>query len=761
MAVCRRVGRATNRLCNTLGRAIHWVGRAILLSHQNKLLLGLGPCHSSKAPQAVTRLYSNRDRPFDWGVLPTELLTRDVDARIQQAAQPTERHSPTSTAIRSVLPEYRALYERFFDGQVAVARAPVPDDLALRSANLKASAFFLDATLAGICRIEPGDWRPDSGLPRAHKFALVFLIEFGREPAPGEPGAQWILGSNADWTDLRCAELAVVLAGYIRALGWSATGQVDEGAVNIEVLAQRAGLVLARDGILRAPMIERGFRLGVVTTDFPMAVDWPLSEANELGWPNEDAWQGRMGTRPGWTESRLAGRPLHMGRYPMETIKRVDEPTTLILRDEIKRVPKRAEFFNRALAGDLGERARKERSRFAVKHPLAWAMTPLIRNLVPLQGVREPLASDMQLPAAFTDAQANTEAIKALGYFLGADLVGVCEAEPWMYYSHDETEGRPIDTYHRYAVVMLIDQGFETMEGASGDDWISGAQSMRAYLRGALIAGVMAALLREQGFSARSHSNAHSEILQIPAVLMAGLGELSRIGELVLNPFIGPRSKSVLFSTSLPLVADKPIDFDLQAFCNQCNKCARECPCNAIPYGPKVMFNGYEIWKPDVEKCAKYRLTNMKGSACGRCMKMCPWNREDTAEWEQTMRTAINEPEARAAIIANDDSAGGGLRNTVKRWWFDLEIVDGVAIKPAAGSNERDLTLGRAEKLATEQKLAFFPPGLAPRGGATISEVIPVDRQAGLQAYAQAESPESARVRSGKRLRAADHSSND
>ena len=40
-------------------------------------------------------------------------------------------------------------------------------------------------------------------------------------------------------------------------------------------------------------------------------------------------------------------------------------------------------------------------------------------------------------------------------------------------------------------MVILIDQGYDTMEGASGDDWISGVQSMRGYLRGAEIAGVM------------------------------------------------------------------------------------------------------------------------------------------------------------------------------------------------------------------------------------------------------------------------------
>ena len=114
------------------------------------------------------------------------------------------------------------------------------------------------------------------------------------------------------------------------------------------------------------------------------------------------------------------------------------------------------------------------------------------------------------------------------------------------------------------------------------------------------------------------------------------------------------------------------------------------------------------------------------------------------------MRLAIEVPEARAAIIANDDNSGGGLRNTVKRWWFDLEIVDGIAVKPKAGSNERDLSLGRAEKLSQVQKLAFFPPGLAPIGSATINEVIALDRQAGLNAYAQAESPSEARRRSGK-----------
>jgi ferredoxin len=229
-------------------------------------------------------------------------------------------------------------------------------------------------------------------------------------------------------------------------------------------------------------------------------------------------------------------------------------------------------------------------------------------------------------------------------------------------------------------------------------------------------------------------------------MLMAGLGEMSRIGELVLNPFIGPRSKSVVFTTELPLEVDGPIDFGLQATCAMCLKCARECPCNAIPFGPKVMFNGYEIWKPDVEKCGRYRLTNARGSACGRCMKTCPYNREDLVESEKLLWLSIEVPEARRALIEYDDAVNGGARNPLKRWWFDLEIVDGVAVKPAA-ANERDLSPGREAKLAKGQKLAFFPPALQPMGGTTLKEVVPIDRDAGLAAYAAAESPVAARKR--------------
>ena len=190
--------------------------------------------------------------------------------------------------MAGAVPEYRQRFAGLLDGAMAPARAPVPDDLAARSKNLKASAYFLDATLAGVCRLGAGDWH--GGEPPAHTHAFVFLVEFGREPQAGEPGADWIRGTNVARTDLRCTELAVVIAGYVRALGWAARGHVaGDAQVDIEQLAQRAGVVLAKGGVLAMPYSRRGFRLGVVTTDYPLGVDLPIAPGVSLDWPDESA----------------------------------------------------------------------------------------------------------------------------------------------------------------------------------------------------------------------------------------------------------------------------------------------------------------------------------------------------------------------------------------------------------------------------------------------------------------------------------------
>jgi ferredoxin len=270
-------------------------------------------------------------------------------------------------------------------------------------------------------------------------------------------------------------------------------------------------------------------------------------------------------------------------------------------------------------------------------------------------------------------------------------------------------------------------------------------------MRGAEIAGIMAEFLGMQGFPARAQTNADSDVLQIPLVLLAGLGELSRIGELVLNPFVGPRFKSVVLTTDMPLAVDKPIDFGLQHFCENCLKCARECPCDAIPFGDKVMFNGYEMWKPDVERCTRYRLTNPHGSACGRCMKTCPINKVVDSDGPLLARVAswlgVNALFLKPLLVPvatwADDVLGNGRRNPAKKWWFDHEIVGDRTVAPK-GANTREIDPGRRVDPAT-QRMAYHYASMMPPPDTPAP--VPVDRKAALAARDLLESPSDARAR--------------
>ena len=656
------------------------------------------------------------NRGVELGPYPLEALPTDAAIYAREAGRPsisrtqanpfftatndTKNQSELTQAVRDHLGYYRP----FLTGERAILRAPIPDDLALRTREIKGAAYYLDASHVGICKLPETAWCTDA----THKdpvadstHAIVVLVAHGRAQQPGTLAADWLGSAAGDVARLRAMEIVACVAGHIRTLGFAARAQIaGETDLDLNRLAVMAGIAQRQSNDTLTTPFLANFELAVICTNYALATDEPLATNARPSALRH--WLGINGATSGREHNRINKRPTHYSRYPMEQLERVERPTTLILDDEIPRVPQRANFFMRTRAGDLGPKAQREVSRFASKHPLTAGMMGPLRALAPHQD-DDPLNAKSSQTNHLTDQspQTNSDAIRALAYHLGVDLVGICEVPDYAWYSH-RPDGSETATCHKYAVVMLIDQGYDTMEGASGDDWISGCQSMRGYLRGAEIAGVMANFLRRKGVSARPQTNADSDVLQIPLVLLAGLGELSRIGELVLNPFVGPRFKSVVLTTDLPLEVDQPIDFGLQEFCSGCLKCARECPVNAIPFGDKVMFNGYEIWKPDVERCTTYRVTNPKGSACGRCMKTCPLNKVVTADGAVLHRVGswlgVNARWLKKWLVpiavSLDDKLGFGTRNPIKRWWLDLEIVDD-EVRAPRGTNERDLDLSK------------------------------------------------------------------
>jgi reductive dehalogenase len=360
-----------------------------------------------------------------------------------------------------------------------------------------------------------------------------------------------------------------------------------------------------------------------------------------------------------------------LGPYPMEKLRRVDEPTTAIV-GPIERFDERETGFNRASRGDYGIRSQdRSRSGYPVSGAIAsnYAGFAAADGGAPLAGRPEGIAPPYPLP---DDPGVLGRHIKGFGYFMGADVVGTCRIPQYAVYSHDKA-GNPVENDHPNAVTIVVDQGYATMDASTGSDWISSAQSHRAYTTSAFIAFAVAAYIRQLGHAARVHYSRDYQLVLPPLLLLAGVGEIARNG-IVLNPFLGLRFKAAVVSTDMPLEADKPVDFGLQDFCRKCKKCAVECPAQAISYDDdKSIYNGYEKYPFHVERCTRFRLTNPHGSMCGRCIKACPWNKPEGWTHDLVRWTIQRAPVLNGLFVRADDLFGYGKANRDRQWWFDPE----------------------------------------------------------------------------------------
>jgi hypothetical protein len=237
---------------------------------------------------------------------------------------------------------------------------------------------------------------------------------------------------------------------------------------------------------------------------------------------------------------------IQLGPYPMDKLKRVDQPTIKIT-DDIKRFDEREHGFARAMRGDFGPLPRQERVRFVPKYPLG---ASFIKFTMPMATSVDGEVAPVKAPIS-SDPVVLSQHIKQLGYFLRADIVGICQLPRYAVYSQDMM-GNEVNLDHKNAIVVVVDQDYGTMLGSTGDDWISGSQSFIGYSNTALISSIMADYIRQLGYPARAHHAANYQVLVVPLLVMAGIGEMSRAG-IALNPFLGMRFKAAVVTTDLPL----------------------------------------------------------------------------------------------------------------------------------------------------------------------------------------------------------------
>ncbi|HMA62607.1 MAG TPA: 4Fe-4S dicluster domain-containing protein, partial [bacterium] len=189
-------------------------------------------------------------------------------------------------------------------------------------------------------------------------------------------------------------------------------------------------------------------------------------------------------------------------------------------------------------------------------------------------------------------------------------------------------------------------------------------ESSRRYLQSAQIAVLIAEYIRSRGYPARAHIDGNYQVVCPLVARDAGLGEIGRMGILI-TPQHGPRARIAVVTTDLPLIEDKPrYSQAVVDFCENCKKCARVCPSNAIPYDNRKNIDGVERWQINQEACFQY-WTKI-GTDCGRCMQVCPYSHPDNFFHSLIRKGIENSSLFRKFAIVMDDFFYGKIPQSRK-----------------------------------------------------------------------------------------------
>ncbi|MFQ6108981.1 MAG: 4Fe-4S dicluster domain-containing protein [Candidatus Aminicenantales bacterium] len=249
----------------------------------------------------------------------------------------------------------------------------------------------------------------------------------------------------------------------------------------------------------------------------------------------------------------------------------------------------------------------------------------------------------------------NSRRIKEIIRYLGSEACGICRLNQAYVYSHvgrgPELYGKKVELVHAYAVVFAVEMDFGMIRAAPHPAVI--VETAKQYIQAARISIVLAHMIRRLGYPARAHiAGSNYQAVIPPLGWEAGLGELGRLGILITSRY-GPRARLGLVTTDLPLEPDGPRTLGIQNFCEKCQKCARNCPAQAIPSGEKTEENGVLKWVLKREEC--YRFWRKVGTDCALCIAVCPYSKPDHVFHSLIRRMTERSSSAQSLAIRGDD----------------------------------------------------------------------------------------------------------
>ena len=173
---------------------------------------------------------------------------------------------------------------------------------------------------------------------------------------------------------------------------------------------------------------------------------------------------------------------------------------------------------------------------------------------------------------------------------------------------------------YEHAICLAVEQDYrktQTGPGAEAD-----LARFETYEIQQTLCLKLADYIRERGYHAQVHDGSDNSGPYIPLFVVAGLGQLGANGQL-LSPHFGSRARLMLITTDAPVTYDKPQDYGIHKFCQECQVCVNRCPGRAITRD-KVWWRGVEKNKLIYERCRPVFVTY---HGCAVCMIVCPIQR--------------------------------------------------------------------------------------------------------------------------------------
>lgn len=206
--------------------------------------------------------------------------------------------------------------------------------------------------------------------------------------------------------------------------------------------------------------------------------------------------------------------------------------------------------------------------------------------------------------------------LENLSESLGVDSISYTELR-----RNDIFQNRKV--LYRHVIVFSIKMDKDDIEKAPSYDSLKMIQE--TYARTGIVANKITTLLKEMGFGAQSGPGLGGLSIYPVLAERAGLGTFGRHG-LIITPENGPTHRLGVVYTNienLPSSKEKRKDHEwIKDFCDQCGKCIRKCPANAIYQKPKET-EGDNISFIDNDRCVEYFAEHY---GCSICIKECPFN---------------------------------------------------------------------------------------------------------------------------------------